>query len=111
MVESKLVKVKDEGTEMVFLVTKFDLGDCAFLDRAGWEITDGLCVVTALGNEARSVIGTFKYPHYDIPERTGKLGFNHTTAGVVEAISEMIFEDIPMMIDARDHEKWMKNER
>lgn len=107
MVESKLIKVKDEGTEMVFLVTKFDVGDTGYIEKCGWEITDRLCVVTALGNEARSVIGTFKYPQYDIPERTGKLHFNHTTAGIVEAITEMNFDDIPAMIDVRNHEKWM----
>ena len=107
MVESKLIKVKDDGTEMVFLVTKFDIGDSGFIEHAGWDVSDRLCIVTALGNQARSAMGTFKFPQYDIPERTGKLGFNHTTAGVVEAIAGMKFEDIPMMIDARDHELWM----
>lgn len=108
MVESKLVKVKDEGTEMVFLVSKFDMGDTGYIEACGWEVTNRLCVVTALGNEAKSVIGTFRYPQYDIPGRTGKLDFNHTTAGVVEAISCMNFDDIPATIDARNHEEWMK---
>ena len=108
MVKSKLVKVKDEGTEMVFLVTKFEMEDIVYAGMAGWNLSDRLCVVTALGNEARSVIGTFKFPQYDIPERTGKLGFNHTTAGVVEAITGMKFEDIPATIDERDHELWME---
>ena len=108
MVESKLVKVKDEGTEMVFLVTKFEMEDIVYAGLAGWNLSDRLCVVTALGDKARSVIGTFKFPQYDIHERTGKLGFNHTTAGVVEAIAGMKFEDIPATIDARDHELWMK---
>ena len=108
MVESKLIKVKDDGTEMVFLVTKFDIGDSGYLNNSGWDVTDRLCVVTALWNQARSVIGTFKFHQYDIPERTGKLDFNHTTAGVVEAIAGMKFEDIPATIDARDHELWME---
>ena len=108
MVKSKLIKVKDEGTEMVFLVSKFELGDIAYMGHIGWNLSNRLCVVTALGNEARSTMGTFKFPRYDIPERTGKLNFNHTTAGVVEAITGMKFEDIPVMIDAREHEIWME---
>ena len=107
MVKSKLIRVKDEGTDMVFLVTKFEHDDEYMLDCTGWGLSDELCVVTALGNEARSVIGTFKVPLYDIPERTGHLNYNHTTAGVVTAIAGMLFEDIPDVLDARDYEGWM----
>ncbi len=107
MVHSKLVTVRDEGTHMVFLVTKFEHKDEELINRAGWDITPKLCVVTALGDEAQSVIGTFKVPSYDIPNRTGHLSFSHTTAGVVEAISSTPFEDIPDVVDARDYENWM----
>lgn len=107
MVESKLIEVRDEGTHMVFLVTKFDGEDVSTIGRAGWEVNDRLCVVTALGNKARSVIGEFHHPQYDIQERTGTLHCNHTTAGVVTAIAKMSFDDIPDVVDARDHEEWM----
>ena len=107
MVKSKLIEVRDDGTHMVFLVTKFEPGDEQFVNRAGWKVTDRLCIVTALGNEARSTMSEFHCPQYDVQERTGELHFNHTTAGVVEAISSMVFEDIPDVVDARDHEKWM----
>lgn len=107
MVKSKLIKVRDEGTEMVFLVTKFEYSDFELIHQTGWDLTNELCVVTALGNEARSVIGTFKVPSYDIPERTGRLNYNHTTAGIVTAIAGMLFENIPDVIDARDYEGWM----
>lgn len=108
MVKSKLIEVRDDGTHMVFLVTKFEHDDEYLVNRTGWELTNKLCVVTALGNEARSTMGTFGYPQYDVEEHTGKLGFNHTTAGVVMAIANMSFEDIPDVVDARDHEEWMR---
>ena len=108
MVKSKLIEVRDEGTHMVFLITKFEPEDEHLVNRAGWKLTDKLCVVTALDNEARSTMGTFGYPQYDIPEYGGKLNFNHTTAGVVTAIANTPFEEIPNVIDARDHESWMR---
>lgn len=108
MVKSKIIEVRDEGTRMVFLVTKFEAKDKELIESAGWELTDKLCVVTALGNEARSAMGTFGYPQYDIPEYGGRLTYNHTTAGVVTAIANMSFEDIPDVVDARDHEEWMR---
>ncbi|MCK4518354.1 hypothetical protein KAT92_06260 [Candidatus Babeliales bacterium] len=107
MVKSKIIEVRDEGTHMVFLVTKFEPDDEQILALTGWELTDRLCVVTALGDEARSTMGTFRHPRYDVIERTSKLGFNHTTAGVVTAIASTPFEDIPDVVDARDYESWM----
>jgi len=107
MVLSKILEVRDEGTYMVFLITKFEPEDEHLVNRAGWELTNKLCVVTALGNEARSAMGTFGYPQYDINEYGGKLTFDHTTAGVVTAIANTPFDEIPNVIDARNYESWM----
>jgi|LGVF01.2.fsa_nt_gb hypothetical protein len=107
MVLSKLIEVRDDGTHMVFLVTKFEPEDRQLIQRSGWELTGRLCVVTILGNKAESSMGTFGHPQYDISEYGGKMVFDHTTAGVVTAIANTPFEDIPDVVDARDHEGWM----
>ena len=101
MVESKLVRVLDEGTDMVFMVVKFEEEDRALLFKAGWELNDNLCAIVALGNEFRGAMSTFQHPPYDITERTGELGYNSTTTGVAMVVRDHDFESIPNTIDLR----------
>ena len=98
MATSKLVRVLDEGTDMVFMITKFDLEDKELLARTGWELTSNLAIITTIGPQVASSMSTFKYPEYDIPERTSIMRFNKTTKGVALVARE---KDIPDLVDLR----------
>jgi len=102
MVESKLVIVLDEGTNMLFLVTKFEESDTEMLASKGWEFSPELTIITSIGPEARSSMSVFDYPRYDIERRTGKLSYNHTTHGLAEVVKDMDFESIPDVIDVEN---------
>ena len=108
MVESKFVRVLDEGTDMVFIITKFEPSDAEFLALKGWEYSPELTMITNIGNQASSSItkgrisssiSEFRYPPYDIEERSGKLGSNHTTHGLATVVREMNFDEIPNKIN------------
>lgn len=101
MVKSKLVRVLDEGTDMVFIVAKFEEEDRVLLFKAGWELNDNLCMIATVGNRFKGSMSTFGHPSYDIPERTGELDMNSTTIGVATVTRDMKFGDIPNTIDLR----------
>ena len=99
MVKSKFVRVLDDGTDMVFIITKFEPSDAQFLDLKGWKYTPELTMITNIGNKASSSISKFSYPPYDIEERSGKLGSSHTTHGLATVVREMNFDEIPDKIN------------
>lgn len=99
MPESKLVVVLDEGTNMLFMVTKFKKSDIKLLRTKGWEFSPALTIITDVGLKARSAISVFDRPRYDVPERTGILDYNHTSHGLAEVVKAMDFESIPDVID------------
>ena len=78
MVDAKLVRVRDRGTDMVFMVA------------------------TVTGRFA-GALSTFHHPPYDIKERSAKLDVNSTTIGVTNAIRHMSYVDIPNVIDLREN--------
>lgn len=102
MPESKLVIVLDEGTNMLFMVTKFKKSDVKLLRTKGWEFSPDLTLITDVGLKARSAMSVFNHPKYDVPERTGILDYNHTTHGLAEVVKGMNFESIPDVIDVTD---------
>lgn len=95
MVKSKLVRVLDKGTEMVFMVTKFEPSDIELLNLKGWEYSPDLTVITDIGISARSSISAFKLPQFDIEDRSDKLRYNHTTHGLASKVKSMYFDEIP----------------
>jgi len=101
MVKSKLVNIIDEGTSFVICVTKFDPEDQELMNRTGWEISERLVLITEIDNTARSAISTFKFPHYDIQERSNIMGINGTTTKMCEQLSKIEFDDIPSVYDVR----------
>ena len=111
MVKSKFVRVLDDGTDMVFIITKFEPSDADFLASKGWQYSPELTMITSIGNQAsssitkgsvKSSISKFAYPPYDIEERSGKLGSNHTTHGLATVVRDMTFDEIPDKIDVTD---------
>ena len=99
MPESKLVIVLDEGTNMLFLVTKFKKSDVKLLRSKGWEFSPKLTMITDIGLKARSAISVFDNPKYDVPNITGTLDYNHTSHGLAEVVKDIDFESIPDVID------------
>ena len=101
MVNAKLVRVRDEATDMVFMVAKFEEEDRELLRRTGWELNDHLCIVADIGNRFKGAMSTFGHPSYDIGERTGELNVNSITIGVSTIVRNMNYIDIPDVIDLR----------
>ena len=98
MAISKLVRVLDKGTDMVFMVTKFGPEDKELLARTGWQLSSNLAMITTIGPQVASSMSTFGYPEYDIPERTALMKFNKTTRGIARMARE---KDIPDLVDLR----------
>lgn len=103
MPKSTLVRVKDEGTDMVFLVVKFVRDDAEILNSKGWSYSPELCVIAAIGPEIRASMSIFDYPLYDIEERSGTLGANHTTVSLAEVLRDIPFDEISDLIDVTNH--------
>jgi len=87
--------VKDDGTDMVFMITKFELSDVELLALRGWKLSPELTMITNIGPKASSSISTFRHPQYDIEERSEKLGYSHTTKNLTKVVKDMHFGDIP----------------
>lgn len=113
MVKSKFVNVLDKGTDMLFIITKFEPSDAESLASRGWQYSPELTMITNIGNQARSSfvkgrvsssISKFSYPPCDVEDRSGKLGSNHTTHGLAVVVREMDFDEIPDVIDVEDIE-------
>lgn len=102
MVKSKFVRVLDEGTDMVFIITKFEPSDTEFLALKGWKYTPDLTIMTSIGNKVASSISKFNHPPYDIEERSENLGYSHTTHALAKVVRGMNFDEIPDMIDVED---------
>lgn len=101
MVDAKLVRVRDRGTDMVFMVAKFEEKDRELLEKTGWSISDKLSIIATLGDKLAGSISTFNHPTYDIVERSDTLSYNGTTEGVAVFVRDTKFEDIPDVIDLR----------
>lgn len=109
MALSKIVTVLDEGTKMVFMITKFEASDAEILKSRGWKLSDELTMITEVGikvcsamlNEgiAKSSMSVFNFPKYDVGERSGKLHYSHTTHGLAKVVRDMNFDEIPDVID------------
>lgn len=112
MVQSKLVIVLDDGTKMVFMITKFEASDTEILKSRGWKVSDELTMITEVGikvcsamlNEgiAKSSISVFNFPKYDVEERSGKLHYSHTTHALAKVVRNMKFDEIPDVINVED---------
>lgn len=101
MVKAKLVRVKDEATDMVFMVAKFEEKDRELLRRTGWNLSDNLCMIADVGNRFKGSMCTFGHPSYDIKERTGELDVNSTSIGIATVVRNMEYIDIPDVVDLR----------
>ncbi len=100
--QSKLVRILDEGTDTVFAVSKFEESDRELLEKTGWGLSPELTMIIRIGPDVASSMATFHVPQYDIEERSAKLGYNHTTHGLVAMVKEIDFDKIPEVLDVRD---------
>lgn len=102
MTKSKLIRVLDEGTDMVFMVSKFEASDIELLGLKGWKLSPELTMITNIGPAVACSLSTFKFPHHDIRERSEKLRYSHTTHGLAKVVKDLDFDDIPDTIDVED---------
>ena len=99
----KTVKVLDDATEMWFLVGKPDLLDQGMLESVGWEPSVTLLVHIRSGGGAEACMSTFKgHIEYDLQEY-GPLEVSGTTVKLAKITRDMLFEDIPMVLDVRNY--------
>ena len=107
----KTVTVKDEGTclKTYFVMMPETVAEIQAYDFAGWdpERLPLLIVELGPGGYASAVISTFRYPPYDIGERSVKMDGNGTNLLAVTLMARAGFDDMPSHID----EETMASER
>ena len=103
MPKSTLVRVLDEGTNMLFLVVKFEQDDAELLSAKGWAYSPELSIIAAIGPTIQASMSIFEHPVYDIKERSKVLDVNHTTVSLAEIIKDTPFDEISEIIDVTDH--------
>ena len=100
----KTVKVLDDATEMWFLVGKPDLLDQEMLESVGWESDVTLLVHLRCGGGVEACMSTFNgFIEYDLQEY-GPLKVSGTTIKLAEITHNMLFEDIPTVMDVRNYD-------
>lgn len=98
----KTVKVLDDATEMWFLVGKPDSEDQEMLESIGWELDVTLLVHLKGGGGVEGCMSPFDgLIEYDLQEY-GPLEVSGTTVKLAKITRDMLFEDIPTVLDVRE---------
>ena len=95
------------GTEMFFLIGKFEESDREILSKAGWELSRELTLVVDLYS-SRAGLSEWSYPPYDLTNRSN-LGVNHTTLNLVNIVKRMDIDDIPDILNILDYPCFMED--
>lgn len=98
MTKSKLVRVLDDMTDMIFLVTKFDEGDKELLSQTGWDLDPKLTLLTVMGPKVHASMSTFSHPAYDLQDR-GNIKPNGTTTKFSKLAASLTIEELPEKVD------------
>jgi len=101
MPKSKLVRVLDDMTDMIILVTKFDEGDKELLLQTGWTLEPKLTLLTVMGPEVKAAISTFGHPSYDLKAR-GNIKPSGTTMKFSKFAASLTIEEMPEKVDLQD---------
>lgn len=104
MVKSKIVTVRDTGTRMEFLISKFEEKDKEKLSKTGWGLSPTLTLIVRLESSVEASMSHFVCPEFDIPER-GNLGVNHTTVELAKYVRSHNIEEMPDTIDLIDFKR------
>ncbi len=94
----KAVHVLDSGTDVFFLVGKMDASDEEWMNWAGWSGSPTL-IVKPRSDMTYAVISHFSCPQVDISEKG--MSLDSTVLGLVNAVKDLAFEQIPGLVDLR----------
>lgn len=94
----KAVHVLDAGTDVFFLVGKMDGSDVEWMRWAGWGGEPTL-ILKPRNDLTYAIISHFSCPEVDIPEKG--MGLDSTVLGLVNAVKDLPFEELPDLVDLR----------
>jgi hypothetical protein len=97
----KAIHVLDDATDVYYLVGKPDENDEAWMRWAGWGMGITLIVRPIGGGGAQAAISSFGgNMEYDLTDK-GPVDVNSTSLGLVEAVRDLDFDDLPELVDLR----------
>ena len=97
----KPIHVLDDGTDVWFLVGKFDESDAEWARWAGWGFNDvrPTLILKPRASMTSAAISDWDCPPVDIEEKLGSL--DGTVLGLVNAVKGLSFEALPELVDLR----------